>query len=367
MNRITSVLLIGTALFGTAATAAAKEKIKKDGIEYVVTGKSEVKLDDAEGAKGSVVVPATITKKGKTYYVTEIGRKAFHGNKNVTEVALPSTVKEIDYKAFYKCESLRNLDLGNGVRKLGTASIGKCASLQLLRLPASLETLNTYAFVENVLTTIEVDPANLFFASQDGVLYDKSLTRLLVFPSGRVASEFAVPQGVTVIGEAAFQYNRYVSSIILPDGVLKIEPYAFSHCSILVSIYLPYGLTEIPRSMCYYSQNLTQVNIPASVVKIGENAFDETSLISIDLPASVAVIESDAFTKDILKINISAPVPPSFPQPTAEKMRKIQVTVPFKSGEKYSSHPAWGHFNIVEQTPPPPPPHRRDHLNPRNR
>ena len=108
------------------------------------------------------------------------------------------------------------------------------------------------------------------FAIEDGVLVKYN------GPGGDVV----VPDGVTVIGEKAFQGNRAVTSVTLPYGVTKI---AGSRTPLTGSSYSVNGAF----SLC---PNLASITIPSSVTEIEMYAFNMAGLASITIPGSVTTI-----------------------------------------------------------------------------
>ena len=77
-----------------------------------------------------------------------------------------------------------------------------------------------------------------------------------------------------------------ITDIIIPDGVTRIGDRAFQNCQSLTSITLPNSLTSIGK-YAFYNTELREVVIPDNVSEIGEYAFANTSLTSIKLPQSL--------------------------------------------------------------------------------
>lgn len=61
-----------------------------------------------KGKKKKLVFPEKI--KGKK--VTKIGSEALRGNKYVTSVDIPDTVKTVEWNSFYECSKLATIKLG---------------------------------------------------------------------------------------------------------------------------------------------------------------------------------------------------------------------------------------------------------------
>jgi len=65
----------------------------------------------------------------------------------------------------------------------------------------------------------------------------------VIFKGCTSLKAFTLPDGVTTIGDRAFQHCFLLTAITLPDGVTTIEDGAFSCCSSLTAITLPDGVT----------------------------------------------------------------------------------------------------------------------------
>lgn len=84
--------------------------------------------------------------------------------------------------------------------------------------------------------------------------------------------------------------------LIFPDGITKIGDWAFEGCSSLTSISIPDSVTEIGAFAFYGCSSLSSVKIPERVTEIGWGAFNDcSSLISVTIPDSVTEIGSYAF------------------------------------------------------------------------
>ncbi len=105
-----------------------------------------------------------------------------------------------------------------------------------------------------------------------------------------------IPSSVTSIGDGAFAYCTSLTSIEIPSGVTSIGSRVFKDCTSLTSIEIPSGVTSIGSSVFEDCTSLTSIEIPSGVTSIGDYAFKNcTSLASIEIPSSVTSIGNEAF------------------------------------------------------------------------
>ena len=106
-----------------------------------------------------------------------------------------------------------------------------------------------------------------------------------------------IEDGVTSIGNKAFDSCSSLTSITIPNSVTNIGAAAFDSCGSLTSITIPGSVTSIGTVAFYNCSSLTSITIPNSVTSIGASAFYNCrSLTSITIPDRVTSIESRAFT-----------------------------------------------------------------------
>ena len=67
-----------------------------------------------------------------------------------------------------------------------------------------------------------------------------------------------MPDGVTKIGEKAFQGCTRLNQINIPEGVTEIGEFAFLGCSSLTQITIPANLTDIGQGAFYGCNSLTK-------------------------------------------------------------------------------------------------------------
>ena len=108
---------------------------------------------------------------------------------------------------------------------------------------------------------------------------------VLVRFNGYTKKDISIPDGITVIGEAAFQGMNNIESVYIPEGVELISEGAFSGCKNLQSVHLSEGLETVDRDVFNGCISLKAVKFPDSVKNIEAGAFTGcTSLESVNIP-----------------------------------------------------------------------------------
>jgi len=181
--------------------------------------------------------------------VTAIGPDAFFLCVNVTGVTMPASVTTLDDQAFGDCSGLTAITLGAGVSQISTSAFGGCTQL----------------------SAINVDPANPFFSSFGGVVYDKSQATLVRLPPGYPGS-YTTPGSVTSVAPYAAE-DCALAALTLTAGVTNIGDIAFQGCGNLTNITLLSPVTAMGIVVFGDCPRLTTVIIHGIVSNFGVEAF----------------------------------------------------------------------------------------------
>ena len=135
------------------------------------------------------------------------------------------------------------------------------------------------------------DPACLTWVDSGDFLETRTLTNGY-FCNGSIT----IPDGVTSIGESAFQGATALTSVSIPNSVTEIGAMAFLNATSLASVSISNSVTSIGSSAFEGTTSLTNFTIPNSVTSIGSSAFQGAlALSTISIPRSVETIGSFAF------------------------------------------------------------------------
>ena len=127
----------------------------------------------------------------------------------------------------------------------------------------------------------------------------------------------SIPNSVTIIRIRAFFGCTGLSSIIIPQSVSDIGMSVFSYCSAIRSVIVEsgnsiYDSRENCQAIIESSTNkllfgCINTTIPSSVVSIGENCFEGSSITSITIPENIKEIGSGAFYECLNLTSVSIP------------------------------------------------------------
>lgn len=154
---------------------------------------------------------------------------------------MPNGLQEIGEKALCCCASLSKITLPEGLYSIGPGAFSNCHKLTTIQIPSTVTSVGIAAFIEcSLLKEVifcEGGNSDLKIGSQ--AFYDcPSLTKMTVPSTAR-------------IDVGTFRGCRNLTEIHLSDGIMAIERDAFKECLSLLSI-----------------------NIPASVFRMHEYAFE---------------------------------------------------------------------------------------------
>lgn len=156
--------------------------------------------------------------------ITTIGNDALNGAK-ISDIIFPngSALSSIGNGAFTMCQNLSSITLPSTLTSIGNQAFYGCKALKTVDIPASVNTIGSHVFYEcDSLKAINVDPANMVYSSDAGVLYNKAKTTLMLYPLAKPSTSYTVADSAKTIADYAIFNNSNLKSLSLPAGLTKI-------------------------------------------------------------------------------------------------------------------------------------------------
>ena len=246
-----TLVMIMTGVFQSNTLTAKAQKLKTrectdgvwlddDVLNYKVNKDGTVTIMGWQTGKiTKLVVPSKINGRK----VTKIASGAIPYDNKIEEIKLPNTITSIGEGAFEGCRNLRKVNIPAKVKTIKKETFAGCRRLNLV-IPANVSKIETGAFdAESIwasggINSIKVSSKNTKYITVDGVLFNKSQTKLIYYPRGKQGEYYQVPDSVKSIEEGAFQHAK-VTEVLVPVNVEKIGKEAFNNSSKTVTILNP--------------------------------------------------------------------------------------------------------------------------------
>lgn len=369
-----------------------------DGFSYVVISEKdkEVSLHNSQELYGELILPSTVEYNNTEYTVSQLGISALK-EQAITKIIIPKTYKEICHSAFYNCKQLKEVIFLESTEELlvrdnyykQKATFGDCP-VEYVEIHRPIKAPNMGLFhncpiKKIIFQHIEEIPNGLYFGNPllnevylcDGI---KNIPNAC-FTNSSSLTDIHLPSSIEIIGNYAFSGCVGLEEIIIPQNVKEIGNYAFSGCSSLQSINLenvetigarafnkcvslqnftlnkcrkigscafygctsltkmiyPEGFTQISNGDLFECPNITYVEFPSTLLKIG----DEYNV-------------SGSFTscKDIDTIVCKAQIPPLIDDTFAfssTQMSNAILIIPKGTFDKYISDIFWSKFLEIKE------------------
>lgn len=327
------------------------------------------KINDSAFSKLTTLANVKFNDNGEAG-TTELGSSVFSGCTNLVEVSTAKNVGIIGSSAFSGCIKLMRLNLAEGLQIIKSGAFSGCARLEgalpegvsekyssasgakvmlpnekaVLEIPGTVTAIEDSAFAScySADETLQADGEKEPSDYKIGI----KAVHIAGNPAGTTigASAFAgcqnltkltLGEGVTGLGDSALKDTR-LEEITIPStfetGTAKNSPFTSGENSTLKKVTFADGIKVIPQYFLNTITTLTEIEIPASVQKIGDHAFadcsnlktvtfkeqDASKLTTIDtsafegcslmklskLPEGVTTINASAF-KDCKKISLT--------------------------------------------------------------
>lgn len=208
------------------------DKFQSAGMKYKVKDKNSAVFAGLTADKKTekvLRVPDTVTYKGVTLKVVEIGDRALRKNKNIEKLILGNHIKKIGVGAFMNCKKLKKVSFPKHLKTIERRAFALCTSLKEVVLPDSIQTIAFKSFKNcNSLTRAKIGKTSS--QSQKGAMGQDVMAGALnlkisignkAFSNCAKLKSVIINSAVSVIGNSAFKNCKKLSSIVVRSLILK--------------------------------------------------------------------------------------------------------------------------------------------------
>ena len=311
MNRNFLKLLLAAVLPLSAGTLSAANSIGSGWVDDVyywfyddghAVVNEDVRHSDPDYS-GRVVIPSTVTYKGTTYNVTEIGEYVFR-DCPVTEVILPEGLKKIGRQQFWGCDNLKSITIPSSVTEIGFDAFNSNAenyysdpAIEIITFEDGTEPLTGFNGSSDIPVAIQLgENVKTVYLGRDVLISRGENVENLTI--GGVVTELDGGTDFFTANEALKTLTIEYGDAPLSLGRTNDGDGTFSKCPIetlFLDRQLEYDGTDgiTPFSG---SQRLSSVTIGDNVTSIDSNLFNGCSgMQSIVIGSGVASIGENAF------------------------------------------------------------------------
>ena len=240
-------------------------------------------------------------------------------------------------------EEQKDIIVPEGFAEIGLENDGTATSVGTVYLGKDVRSIRVTGLS---VSAFSADAENEALRAEDGIVFTKDRTELVIYPSARRKTEYVLPDtvkriaayafygaeyisyvecsqaeeigegafahsslyrigfgaGLRIVEDGAFQQTRLLNSVDFSavESIERFGDYVFSGSG-LRSAVLPEGLTALGEQVFMDAYKLTSVTLPSTLRTIGSGAFSNTGLEEISLPEGLTAIGGNAFRNAPLK------------------------------------------------------------------
>lgn len=190
-------------------------------------------------------------------------------HKDAVSIIVIGDVTSTADNAFNGYLNLEYLEIPDSVTSIGN-NIFANTLVRKFRIPKNLINLSSqFSFdFSPSLEEFIVDPECIHYSGIEGVLFDKSQTNLIFYPSGKLDKIYSVPFGIKTISPNSFVDLVYLEQLVFPQSITKIGGGLAIRTPVLKSIVI-YRFKNDTGSLFFSdpATNFESLNINSSAIK----------------------------------------------------------------------------------------------------
>lgn len=165
----------------------------------------------------------------------------YTGNKSI--VVVPEGVTELAPCLFWDNQVIEEVILPDTLVNISGDTFYNSASLKKVNIPKNVKFMGNNPFAG--CPNIEVINESPYFNLVDGILYNRDFTRLIYYPISKKDDRYEIKEGCRILGKHSFYLCDNLKEVVIPSSIIKLENNPFSGCNqITLSNKSPYYHVE---------------------------------------------------------------------------------------------------------------------------
>lgn len=144
-------------------------------------------------------------------------------------VVVPEGVTELAPCLFWDNQVIEEVILPDTLVNISGDTFYNSASLKKVNIPKNVKFMGNNPFAG--CPNIEVINESPYFNLVDGILYNRDFTRLIYYPISKKDDRYEIKEGCRILGKHSFYLCDNLKEVVIPSSIIKLENNPFSGCT----------------------------------------------------------------------------------------------------------------------------------------
>ena len=151
----------------------------------------------------------------------------YTGNKSI--VVVPEGVTELAPCLFWDNQVIEEVILPDTLVNISGDTFYNSSNLRKVNIPKNVKFMGNNPFAG--CPNIEVINESPYFNLVDGILYNIDFTRLIYYPISKKDDRYEIKEGCRILGKHSFYLCDNLKEVVIPSSIIKLENNPFSGCN----------------------------------------------------------------------------------------------------------------------------------------
>lgn len=144
-------------------------------------------------------------------------------------VSVPDGARELSPCLFWDNQNIKEVRLPDSLISISGDTFYNCSNLEGVNIPANCKFMGNNPFAG--CPKIKVTNESSYFNLVNGVLYNKDFTRLIYYPISNTNEKYVIDSRCKILGKHSFYLCNNLKEVEIPKSVIKLENNPFSGCN----------------------------------------------------------------------------------------------------------------------------------------